>query len=137
MKKANKQLIATCQTPKANSGQTLVLLLIYMVVAMIITTAAVTMMAASSKGTDKVYQGTTAYDVAESGAETAMLKLLRDPAYTGETLSTNGGVATITIAGTTIKTVTSKGTLGNFTRTISATVDTSNNTLTVTSWKEL
>ncbi len=119
------------------SGQSLVLLLIYVVVALIITSAAVTITIVNSRGTDKVYQGTTALDVAESGAETAMLKLLRDPTYTGETLSTNGGIATISATGTTIKTVTSKGKLGNFIRTIQATVDTSNNVLTVTSWKEL
>ena len=118
-------------------GQTLVLLLIYVLVALLITSAAVAIAITNSRGTDKVYQGVTAYDVAESGAETAMLKLLRDPSYTGETLTVNSGTATITIMGTNIKTVTSRGTLGNFTRSIQATADTSNNVLTVTSWKEL
>ena len=121
---------------KKNRGQTLVMLLIYIVIAIIITTSAVAIVIVNSKGTDKLYQGTTAFDVAESGAETAMIKLLRDPAYTGESLTLNGGTATITITGTNPKTVTSKGTLGNFTRTVQATVDTSNNVLTVTSWKE-
>lgn len=118
-------------------GQTLVLLLIYVIVAMIITSTAVAIAVVNSRGTDKVYQGITAYDVAESGVETAMLKLLRDPNYSGETLTVNGGTATITISGTTIKTITSRGTLGNFTRTVQVTADASNNTLTVTSWKEI
>ena len=122
---------------KKNRGQTLVLLLIYIVIAIIITTSAVAIVIVNSKGTDKLYQGTTAFDVAESGAETAMIKLLRDPAYTGESLTLNGGTATITITGISPKTVTSIGTLGNFTRTVQATVDTSNNVLIVTSWKEL
>lgn len=115
----------------------LLMLLIYIEVAIMITTSAVAVAIINSKGTDKVYQGTTAFDVAESGAETAMIKLLRDPNYTGETLTINGGTATITITGSNPETVTSRGTLGNFTRTVQAIVDTSNNVLTVTSWKEL
>ncbi|MGE5041958.1 MAG: hypothetical protein ACM3IJ_03565 [Candidatus Levyibacteriota bacterium] len=118
-------------------GQTLVILLIYMVVAIIITTGAVAAIVTNSKATDKLLQGTTALDVAESGAETAMIKLLRDPSYTGETLSVNGGTADITISGTTTKTVISKGTLNNFTRTIQVTASIINNVLTVTSWKEI
>jgi len=118
------------------TGQALVLLLIYVVIAITITTAAIAVSISSSQSTDKVYQGATAFDIAESGAETAILKLLRDPNYTGETLTVSGGTATITITGSTIKTVTSRGTIGNFTRTILATVDTSNNVLVVTSWKE-
>lgn len=122
---------------KRQNGQTIVMLLIYVVVALTITATAVTLAIVNSQGTDKVYQGTTAYDVAESGAETAMLKLLRDPAYIGETLTANGGSATITVSGSTIKTVTSVGTIGNFTKTIQAVVDTDNNVLTVISWKEI
>ncbi len=91
---------------KNQSGQTIILLLIYVLVAMIVTSAAVAVTIVNSQATDKVYQGTTAFDVAESGAETAMLKLLRDPSYTGETLTVNNGTATITITGGTIKTVT-------------------------------
>ena len=118
-------------------GQTMIVLLLYILIATIITSAAVVVMVVNSKGTDKVYQGTTAFDVAESGAETAMLKLLRNPNYTGETLTVNGGTATITITGTNPKTVVSEGALNNFTRKVQAIVDTSNNVLTVISWKEL
>lgn len=118
-------------------GQTLVILLIYMIVAIIVTTGAVATILANSRGTDKLLQGTTALDVAESGAETAMIKLLRDPSYTGETLPVNGGTATITITGSGTVTVISKGTLNNFTRTIQVTATMINNVLTVTSWKEI
>lgn len=120
-----------------SNGQALVLFLIFVVIAVIVTTAAVAVAISSSRGTDKIYQGITAFDVAESGAETAMLKLLRDPNYLGETLTIDGGTATITITGGSIKTVNSRGTLGNFTKIVQATVDTSNNVLVVTSWKEL
>lgn len=118
-------------------GQTLVILLTYMIIAVIITSASVVLVINSSRGTDKVYQGTNSLDIAESGAETAMIKLLRDTSYSGETLSVGNGQAVITVTGTNPKTILSKGTLNNFTRTIQVIVSTSNNTLTATSWKEI
>lgn len=108
-----------------------------MIIAIVVTTASIALVVNSSKGTDKVYQGANSLDIAESGAETAMIKLLRDPNYSGETLSVGSGQAVITITGTNPKTIVSKGTLNNFTRTIQVIVDTSNNTLTATSWKEI
>lgn len=122
---------------KQNSGQTLIIFLIYILVAIIVTTAATAIILSNSRNTDKLYQGTTAYDVSESGAETAILKLLRDPNYTGETLTVGDGTATITITGTNPKTIISKGTINNFTKSVQAIVDMSNNVLTVTSWKQL
>lgn len=119
------------------NGQTLIILLTYMIIAIIITTASIALVINSSKGTDKVYQGANSLDIAESGAETAMIKLLRDPDYTGETLTVGNGQAVITINGSNPKTILSRGTLNNFTRTIQVIVDTSNNTLTATSWKEI
>lgn len=119
------------------NGQTLVILLIYMVIAIIVTTASIALVINSSRGTDKIYQGANSLDIAESGAETAMIKLLRDTNYTGETLSVGSGQAVITVTGTNPKTIISKGTLNNFTRTIQVIVDTSNNTLNATSWKEI
>ncbi len=119
------------------NGQTLIILLTYMIIAIIITTASIALVINSSKGTDKVYQGANSLDIAESGAETAMIKLLRDPDYTGETLTVGNGQAVITITGSNPKTILSRGTLNNFTRTIQVIVDTSNNTLTATSWKEI
>lgn len=124
------------KTLSNQKGQTLVLLLSYMVIAIIVTTASIALIINASRGTDIVYQGTNALDIAESGAETAMIKLLRNPSYTGETLTVGDGQAVISVTGTTIKTVLSKGTLNNFTRTVQLTVDTSNDRLTVTSWNE-
>lgn len=108
-----------------------------MVIAIIITTASIALVLNSSQATSKVYQGATSLDIAESGAETAMIRLLRDVNYTGEALPVGGGQAVITVSGTNPKTIISKGTLNNFTRTIRVIVDTSNNVLTVTSWKEI
>ena len=108
-----------------------------MVIGIIVTTASIALVINSSIGTDKVYQGTNSLDIAESGAETAMIKLLRNPSYAGETLVVGNGQAVVTVTGTNPKTILSKGTLNNFTRTIQVIVDTSNNTLRATSWKEI
>jgi hypothetical protein len=118
-------------------GQTLVILLVYMIIAIIVTTASIALVINSSSGTNTVYQGANSLDIAESGAETAMIKLLRNPDYSGETISVGNGQAVVTVLGTNPKTILSKGTLNNFTRTIQVIVDTSNNTYTATSWKEI
>lgn len=122
---------------KNQQGQTLVILLTYIIIAIIVTTSSIALVLNSSGGTDKAYQGANSLDIAESGAETAMIKLLRDPAYVGETLTIGQGQAVITVSGSNPKTILSKGTLNNFTRTIQVIVDTSNNTITATSWKEI
>jgi len=120
-------------------GQTLVMLLIFIVIAVMITTASVAMIVTNLQASDKLYQGTTALDVAESGAETAMIKLLRDPNYAGETVAVGTGQATIIVAsaGATTKTIISKGTIGNFTRKIQVVADYTNSILTASSWKEI
>jgi len=120
-----------------NSGQTLVLLLIVMVMIVTITTASVAIIFVNTKAGDKLQQGTSAHAVAESGAETAMIKLLRDPNYLGETVPVGDGQAVITVTGTNPKVIISKGTVNNFTRKVRVTADYTNNVLTVTSWKEI
>lgn len=119
-------------------GQMLVMLLIYMVIALMITTAAITMLYITSQSVEKINQGSTTFDVAESGAETAMIKLLRDPDYSGETLQIGNGQATITVSGTgSARTIISDGVKGTFRRKIRVDVDYSNNILQVLSWKEI
>ena len=60
-------------------GQTLVSLMIFMVTAVIIITAAVAVIIINSKATSKFYQGIVSYDIAETGIENAIIRLLRDP----------------------------------------------------------
>lgn len=122
---------------KSNRGQTIILLLVFMIVALMVTTASVISMSVNIRATEKVQGGTNAFDLAESGAENAMVKLLRDINYAGETLTLPQGVVEITVTGTNPKLVRSTSTIGDFQRTIEVTVDTGNNTLTVLSWKEV
>ena len=133
------QLITTTdQNPRPlQQGQMLIMLIIYMVVAVIITTASVSMLVITSQSADKLSQGSNALDIAESGAETAMIKLLRDPAYTGETFAISDGQAIVTVTGTNPKVIVSEGIRGNFRRKIQVSADYTNNVLTVSSWQEL
>ncbi len=121
---------------KKNSGQTLVSLMIFMVTAIIIITAAVAVTIINSKTTSKFYQGIVSYDLAETGIENAIIRLLRDPSYTGETLVLTGATIELLVSGSDPYTITSTATNGNFKRTIRATASYNNNALSISSWKE-
>lgn len=126
-------------------GQTLVALLFFVMVGMIVTTAAVMILSTNSQAAQKLSQGEVARQLAETGAENALLQLLRNKNYTGETLTDIGGVigdtVSITVGGTDPVTgqsaIFSTATSGNFTRKIEVIYDTANNALVTKSWKEI
>lgn len=118
-------------------GQSLVVLLVFMAIAMTVTSAAVVMMIVGSTAASRYEQGQIAYATAESGAENALLRLLRDPNYAGETLTIGSATATITVTGTDPKTVTSTGASGGFTRQVQVVAGYTSGILTVTSWSEV
>jgi hypothetical protein len=120
------------------SGQTLVALLSFMVMAVTLTSAVTMITIANATGSSKYSLGQEALNVAETGADNALLRLARDPAYTGETLTVGLGTATITVSGTTTKTITSVGLVNGFRRTIVVTASQSatTNVITPTAWVE-
>jgi hypothetical protein len=121
-----------------NAGQALITLLFFTIIGLTITTAAISMLLVNSINGAKFQQSLQAYQVAESGAENALLRLLRNPNYTGETLTVGNGTATITISGGNPYTITSKGQVGNFIRTIEVVASyNSQSVLTATSEKEI
>lgn len=119
------------------SGQALVTLLFFMIIAITITSSAVVVIILNSQSASKVARTQEAFAAAESGAENALLRLLRDPNYSGEIMPVNTSTATITVSGTSPITITSVGKSGEFLRTIQAQAEYSNNILTVNSWKEI
>ncbi len=121
----------------SESGQTLIALLIFMIVAISVMSTSIILISANSIAASKVEQSITAYNIAESGAENALLRLLRDPFYAGETITVDSGTAVTTVSGTSQKTIVSTGTSGQFIRKIQVIVDYNNNILTVTSWTEI
>ena len=118
-------------------GQTLITLIIFMVLSVTVVSAAVAVLFINTSSTSTLGNGVEAYYIAEGGAENAVLRLLRNPNYTGETLTVGDGIATITVTGTDPKTILSVGKIGNFTRQIQVVAGYTNNILTVSSWKEL
>ena len=119
------------------SGQTLVLLLVFVMIAIAITTAAAFVISTNSLAATNVSQGEVARQMAESGAEKALLGLVRDPNYKGESFSLNGGTVTSTVSGTLNLIIDSTATNSGYTRRVEVTATYSNNVLTPVTWKDL
>lgn len=118
-------------------GQAMVLLIVIMVAGVIITSAAVMYVITNSRAASNLQIGEEAYGVAESGAENAIIRLVRDPNYSGETLVVDGGTATITVAGSSTKTIVSEGVVGDFRRKVQVTGSYINNIFTTATWAEI
>jgi hypothetical protein len=123
---------------KVNSkGQALVILLFFMVIAITLTTTSVAVIVANSMNVTRTEESMHALEVAEGGAENALIRLLRDTQYVGETIPLDGGQSVITVTGGTDKTIRSVGSVGSFTRTIEVVVRFTNGVLSVLSWQEI
>jgi type II secretory pathway pseudopilin PulG len=123
-----------------NKGQALVLILILAVVMVSVTTAAVAIVLTNSQLTSQTEIGSQALAAAESGAENALLLLLRDPyGYLGETIDFfDGSTALVSIpSGNYPKTMISTGKFGNFTRKVEIGLTYSNNELGISFWREI
>ena len=81
---------------------------------------------------DKVYYS------AETGAEEALIKLLRDPTYSGGNFNIDGVDVNIIVSSPspTERNISSDATINNVKRKIAVRANFINNTLTVTDWKE-
>jgi len=126
---------------KNEKGQALITLLFFTIIGVTVTSAAIVMILLNSLSGMKQQQGEIAYEIAESGADNGLIRLLRNPAYTGETLPVGSGSATITVTGTGTSgspyVILSKGTNGLFVREVQVTATYQNNLLTVSSRKEV
>ena len=121
----------------SKKGQALLMLLVFTVIGLLVTSAATTLVLVNSSNAQKTQAGLTVLQIAESGMENALIRILRNPSYIGETLPVGEGTATITVTGSGPFTLTSVGSIGNFSRTIQVVADYNNNILTVTSWREV
>lgn len=118
-------------------GQTLVLLLVFVMIAIAITTAATFIIATNSKSATNVTLGLATRQMAEAGVENALLSLVRDPNFKGETFSLDTGEITSSVSGTTTLTVISTATNGDYVKRVEVKATYSNNVLTPVSWKDL
>jgi len=123
--------------PYTNKGQTLVTLLVFAVVAIAITTTAVAMMINIAKSASIVESRFITSQAAESAIENAIIRILRDPDYYGETLFVGDASVMISIAGTDPIIITADATFGNYIQTIQASITYIDNRLTVTDWEHI
>lgn len=121
----------------ASRGQALVVLLVFIVISITITSAAVVIILVNSRATTRFEQGVTTVALADSGAENALLRLLRDPQYSGETLTIGPDSVTVNVSGTSTKTIRSGATAGKYLRDVEVTAIATPGGITVTSWKEV
>ena len=120
-----------------NAGQALITLLFFIIIAITITTTAVVVSLVNALSTSYLDQANSAYYVAEAGAENALIKLLRNPLYTGETMNVDLGTAVISVTGTSPIIITSSGRIFNSLRKIQVEAVFTNEVLVVNSWKEI
>lgn len=122
---------------KNTNGQALVVLLFYVVIAITLVMTAVALTISNSFATMREEEGNHALELAENGIENALLRLLRDNTYSGETFVINDGTVTITATGSGVKTVRSTGVKGIFTKTVQVNASFTNGVLSVLSWQEM
>lgn len=120
-----------------NSGQAMVTLLFFIIAAVTVTSAAVVVVLENSLATSGWQQGRIAFSAAEAGVENALLRLLRDLNYTGETLTIGESIVEVTITGGDPKIITTSAKVGNFLRKMQVQAEYNNNILTISSWKEI
>lgn len=121
------------------SGNVSIMLILTLILLQTLTTAAVILAVSTTRDTTTLTLGEGALTIAESGAENALLRLLRDPAYPGELdLPIGEGSATIVVNTTgSTKTIVSTGRLGQMVRTIQMQANLIGGQLTVLAWQEL
>ena len=118
-------------------GQSLITLLFFVIIATSIMMAAAMVLISGSASGTRIEKGNEEYFLAESGVENALLRLVRDPAYSGETLEIPDGTAIIEITQANPPIILSTATVGDSVKKIQAETIYNNDVLTVSSWKEV
>ncbi len=124
---------------ESQAGQALVTLLFLAVMGMTIALAAAVFIFQNMQASSDTQQGIYAYYIAESGIEEGILRMLRNPAYSGtppgQPLYINGGSVVISTSSGGI--ITAVGTYQNSVRQIQVKTVYNNGMLTIQSWKEV
>lgn len=128
-----KQLISL-KNLKNDKGLALVTLLFFVIIGITIISAEAIVLYTNILSASTAEQGADAYYVAESGIEEGLLRVIRDPSYSGGTLTVGSGSVVIQVVNGTI---TATGTYNNAMRKIQVETTNSNGALTIDSWKEI
>jgi Tfp pilus assembly protein PilX len=123
---------------RATSGQVMITMLYIMVIGMLVTTGAAYALISNTQSSTTYELGSRAMLAAESGLENAVLRLIRDPAYTGEVLIIDAqSTATISVSTASGTIITSQGDTNGVVRHMQAEIGYTGSVLTINSWKEL
>ena len=123
--------------PNSQSGMALVTVLIFGVVAIIVITLSITLMVIQTDSSRNFTSGQETLSIAESGAENALIRLLRNPNYSGESLTFPGGTATIVVTNGANKTITVTAQTLFATRTIQVVTTDQDGFTVIDSWGEI
>ena len=105
----------------------------FVIIALFLISAAVAMMIISATSVGKLEGEEVVSRIAESAAEDALIKLLRDPSFTSTNVSLPDGTASATLSGDVL---TVNAISGKFTKKIIITTSFANAVLSVVSWRE-
>jgi hypothetical protein len=124
-------------------GQALVTLIFFTIIATTVTTAAILVIMVNSISGTRLQEGSIAYQVAQSGVDNALIRILRNPnGYSGETdLVVGGGTADIIVSGAGTASdpyiITSTGKKGSYIKKIEVRATYENDEFEVMSQKEV
>jgi hypothetical protein len=119
-----------------NNGTALVTFLIFSLIALGVATSLVATIVSSSYGANRIQQSGNILKAAESGVENAIIRILRDPDYTGETMQINEVTVQIQISGTNPIDIYSTAVLGSISRKIHASISINDLEYQVISYQE-
>jgi hypothetical protein len=120
---------------KNQKGQALVMLLFFIMIGVTITTTAIFIVAGNSLSATDVQEGEVARQLAETGAENALLQILRGN-YANESITLPEGIIEVTITNGGNIVIDSVGTAGKYVKKVRVTA-TKDGMMDVTSWKEI
>jgi len=126
------------RVPHHQSGSILTALIVFVAIGLLITTSATVLLADQMLLGERDAQSASLLYTAESGAENAILRLLRDPSYTGEQLPTADGLTiVINVQPGPPIVITSQVEASGLTRTVQVELTRLNGVLEVQSWQQI
>ncbi len=129
--------IISFKNRERNQGQALVLLLVSTAIGIITTSAVITAAIVVNQSTALFTKSQLALALAESGVENAIIRLLREPNYTGETLNLADGQVVVSVTGGTNKTIVAQASVVDVVRKIQVDGTFSNTVFTINNWREV
>lgn len=120
---------------KNQKGQALIMLLFFIMIGVTITTTAIFIIVGNSLSATDVEEGEVARQLAETGAENALLQILRGN-YANESITLPEGTIEVTITNGGNIVIDSVGTAGKYVKKVRVNA-TKDGMMDVTSWKEI